>query len=183
MIKIYSPPSCGFSLFGDFVKYYIYTGKVNDEVVYVGKGTKNRHLHLNSGVSSCYSANQFHFQGGTIDVEIIEYFESEKDAISREKELILSIKPSWNIVYTINDTRPPNVRRRLGQKVDGSSSVYIGVRYSKNDGQRDRKKPWRAYLKLFGKFIHVGYYETEREAAEARDSYIKSNSIELPLNF
>jgi hypothetical protein len=60
-------------------------------------------------------------------------------------------------------------------KVDGTSSRYIGVSRT--------KQGWRAYVKVSGKQVWVGSYPTEMEAAQRRDIYVAQNGLKYRLNF
>ena len=55
--------------------YYVYTGYSDGELVYIGRGSGNRKLHLNSGVSHVHKANKLHFLGKQIEIswQIITY--------------------------------------------------------------------------------------------------------------
>ena len=56
------------------MEYYVYVGVLDSVIMYVGKGTKQRINHLNSGISSCYQANKLHFSGGKLDVYPVAHF-------------------------------------------------------------------------------------------------------------
>lgn len=138
------------------MNHYVYVGKMNGETVYVGKGCGLRYTHLNSGRSSCYRANQSHFNGELIDVEIVKRFEFSKDALDYEKYLIETCNPKWNI-------------KRKGMPIKQSRGIreYRGVQFIKSKPS----KQWRAYTHVNKVKVHIGYFETENEAKEARDSY------------
>ena len=53
------------------------------------------------------------------------------------------------------------------------TSKYIGVSLSKNLG-----KKWRSQIKINQKSIHLGMFNTEEEAYQARCEYEKNNNIE-----
>lgn len=135
--------------------YYVYVGKIGDEFVYVGKGTGKRYLHLNSGVSTSYSANESHFKGVKVSVDIVKRFEKSSDALSYETCLINLHKPKWNYQTKENKTKRKVVRE------------HKGVQFMKNK----TSKQWRAYTHIDGVKKHIGYFETEQEAKEARNSY------------
>lgn len=52
-------------------------------------------------------------------------------------------------------------------KYPRTSSRYIGVSYM--GGTHKRRKHWRAYVKVAGKQIAIGYFLTQEQAARARD--------------
>jgi hypothetical protein len=66
--------------------------------------------------------------------------------------------------------RTAQQRNRRGQK--DSSSQYVGVSFI----QRNQK--WMAGIKIDGKPKNLGLYQTELQAAIARDTYIVENNLE-----
>lgn len=171
------------------MKWYVYEGKYNGKVVYIGKGKNTRFTHLNSGVSSCYYANKAHFEGGLVDVSIIEYFQSSEEALLYEKQLIIEIQPEWNIVFSTGQPRSKGVKAGgsiKGMKRRTDKSKFMGVSYKTkgSGGKRGEEKHWRAKVTHNGRSIHIGYYAREIDAAIARDLYIVNNGLdEFPLNF
>jgi hypothetical protein len=73
------------------VKYYVYIVKVDGEIKYVGKGTKERFKHAVSGTSSVPELNRDFFAGKTIEVFKAYFRESSKDAEEIEKSYISSL--------------------------------------------------------------------------------------------
>lgn len=142
--------------------YYIYYGRLNGEIVYIGKGKGDRFRHLNSGMSSCYFANKAHFEGEVVDVEIVERFENNDDALSRESELIRELNPLWN--YQLSKVKPlghnPNKRIR---KATGVQRVKLKNGYA-----------WKAYIRIEGSKVHIGQFKTEKEAIDARKKFEES---------
>lgn len=134
------------------MEYYVYVGTLNNEIVYVGKGSGDRYLHLNSGTSSSYQANKSHFEGSYVSVSIVERFETSEEALEFETQLIQMYAPKWN--YQISGFRPRNI-------------PGVGVQLMKNK----LVNPWRAYGYKEGKKIHIGYYATREQAIEARSNY------------
>lgn len=55
--------------------FYVYQAKLDNEIIYIGKGTKYRYTHCLRKWKNC-------------EVTILEYFESAEDAFVREEELI-----------------------------------------------------------------------------------------------
>lgn len=55
--------------------FYVYEAKIDNNVIYIGKGTKNRYKHCYRKWKNC-------------EVNILEYFDSSEDAFKKEKELI-----------------------------------------------------------------------------------------------
>lgn len=75
--------------------FEVYIARHEDEVLYIGEGVKGRHLHLTSGISHCYEANRYHFEGIELDIEVIEY-STKSEVVSMEKVLIKDLEPLWN---------------------------------------------------------------------------------------
>ena len=57
-------------------------------------------------------------------------------------------------------------QRNCRRHAANPSSQYLGVNWEKSRGT------WRARVKVSGKQIHLGYYATELEAAQAREAFI-----------
>lgn len=85
-----------------------------------------------------------------------------------------------------SDNRPENLRilsrsdnlRAFMRKKKGASSVYRGVSWD------SWHKKWKAFIQIDGKLKHLGRYDDEVEAAEARDRAAISNGyFPESLNF
>lgn len=65
-------------------KYYVYCAYgINNEILYIGKGSGNRYQHCNSGISSNKALNRYYFnngEGDCIRVEILYEYLSKKEA-------------------------------------------------------------------------------------------------------
>lgn len=146
--------------------YYVYAGYSGDQLMYIGKGKENRDSHLNSGCSHVYEANKFHFSGGVLEVVRIADHLEELDALELEAFVILEASPLWNSASTGNT-----------YKRSESTSKYLGVSLMNKRGKR-----WRAFCKVDRSKVHIGYYDTEIEAAKARDQYMIDNQICGKLN-
>lgn len=81
-------------------RFIVYEGSLDGVVVYVGMGSEDRHLHLNSGVSHLYDANKAHFKGKKILVQIVKAGLSKEAALQLERHLIEEKQPVWNSTYT-----------------------------------------------------------------------------------
>ena len=68
-------------------------------------------------------------------------------------------------------TRSENARNNKGHK--GRASRYKGVYFDKwHKGFKNRGYlPWRAYTRVMGKRIWLGYYATQEEAGQAYNEY------------
>jgi|TARA_R110000744_G_scaffold122529_1_gene227509 hypothetical protein len=74
-------------------------------------------------------------------------------------------------------TNAGNQRAHIS-KLEGCSSQYRGVCWDK------RSKKWLANCKIDYKARHIGYFDDERDAAIARDTYVFSQGFPLEgLNF
>lgn len=86
--------------------FYVYVAYgVNSEVLYVGKGSGNRYKHCLSGASNCAAINRYFFQNGedgSITVDIIKYFCTNKAALEYEVEKIVELKPLFNSDHNVN---------------------------------------------------------------------------------
>ena len=68
----------------------------------------------------------------------------------------------------------PQLNARNGKSRKNSTSSYIGVHLKK----KYKNKKWAARLKIWGKDQHIGYFNTELEAAIARAKFIIRNNLE-----
>jgi len=85
------------------------------------------------------------------------------------------------------DNRVKNLRlssyqaNRANCHTENSTSKFIGVSVASD---RQRKKPFRVQAKLNGTKIHLGYFESEIDAAKAYDAYaIQTYGKSAALNF
>lgn len=77
-------------------KYYVYiVVSPSKEVMYIGKGTKDRCLHTLSGTSSNYYLNRDHFLGIVHKVYIYDIFDSEQEALNVEEALQKALNPKY----------------------------------------------------------------------------------------
>lgn len=84
-----------------------------------------------------------------------------------------------------SDNRIQNLRAATIQEnncnlapIEGASSCFIGVTFDKNSGK------WLSRVQNAGSSKHLGCYDSEDEAAFARDVYVAQNlSSFYPLNF
>lgn len=70
--------------------YYVYICFLFDEIVYVGKGTKDRIKHCNSGKSSNVRLNEAYFKYGKDSLKAVKVLEgcTEEQALQVEKHYI-----------------------------------------------------------------------------------------------
>lgn len=111
----------------------VYIGYCGDVCVYVGEGKAGRECHLNSGISHVYEANQQHFKGKKIRVEIRHSGISKQEALVLEKNYIETLKPLWN--RDMSTTRFSKVevnrilRKCFGRKLKTKTTQVEVARY------------------------------------------------------
>ena len=93
----------------------------------------------------------------------------------------LGYTPS-NCTFSTKQEQQYNRDKRDNKKY---SSKYLGVSRLKPSKRMTSplKKEWRARVQSKGKEIYCECFETELEAAKARDKYCVDNSINVVLNF
>jgi hypothetical protein len=62
---------------------------------------------------------------------------------------------------------------------NGSYSKYIGVSYNKSHKESLKTKRWNANIRINYKLIFIGCFNTEDEAAIARDEYVIKNGLDF----
>jgi len=83
-----------------------------------------------------------------------------------------------NDIGNLRMTTGSGNRRAHQNKRNGCSSQYRGVCWRKN------RKKWRAHCNIDGNVKFIGYFDDERDAAIARDTYVFSRGFPLEgLNF
>lgn len=87
------------SLIGNFLNakdHYVYAAIFNGEIVYIGRGTHSRYLHVLSGASSSKYLNMLHFQEEKVIVGIVQDGLSKKESMQMEKYYLSKYKPVGN---------------------------------------------------------------------------------------
>ena len=91
-------------------KYYVYVAYgVEEEVLYVGKGSGERYRHCLFGGSTNPDINRYYFQNGefgSITVNKDEHFETDEEALEHEKYLIKTLKPLFNTDHVEKEGKP-----------------------------------------------------------------------------
>lgn len=78
-------------------EFYVYVAEFAGVVYYVGKGSKTRYKHCNSGKSGNAELNRLHFLGVNFNVYSMSDGLSEQDAFALEDKLIKSLNPLYNV--------------------------------------------------------------------------------------
>jgi hypothetical protein len=78
--------------------HYVYVAKAGEVVVHVGKSFGRRYLHCLSGRSTNYELNRLHFAGEKVSVEIYRDGLNHEGALKPEREMILELQPTGNVV-------------------------------------------------------------------------------------
>lgn len=66
---------------------------------------------------------------------------------------------------------------QMQEKKSTHSSQFRGVSWHK------ARNKWQTQIKINGKRIHLGRFDSEEEAAQAYDEYIMDNNLDRELNF
>lgn len=131
----------------------VYVCKLNDEIVYVGKGKLGRHKHCNSGTSHVFELNKIYFTEGSnvLAVNVVRYFKTDEEARKYEKLLISKYNPKFNKALTGNCNKASTsseslkMRREIKSYIKDKEVKKLGNNYSK-------------YYKLVDEFLnHFGY--------------------------
>lgn len=83
-------------------EHYVYCAILDDEYIYIGKGSGLRYLHVTSGKSNNYDLNQLHFSGITPTVKILANNLNHNSARAEEERLIKLHQPKYNKHHTSN---------------------------------------------------------------------------------
>jgi len=113
-------------------EYVVYQASHNGELYYVGHGVKGRESHVNSGCSHVYELNRMHFEGNIFELTL-EYHPTKELAAEREKGLIQSRRPQFNVVYCSNSKT--DKMRSLSLLLD---FIQISVEKARKEGLCNR---------------------------------------------
>lgn len=115
---------------------------VNQEILYVGKGNKDRYKHCIDGASSNKDLNRYFFsngEDGSIVVKIDKYFNCSEDALTYEQECITKLKPPFNKLGSENFSAkkttdiPIEDRLRYGYSIDLSKLIKLYIKAIKDE--------------------------------------------------
>lgn len=81
--------------------YEVYCAYNEKEIIYIGYGKIGRHKHCISGISHVYNLNKEHFCGRPVQVKVLKYFSTNKEAKEAEKKLISFCKPKYNTLLKV----------------------------------------------------------------------------------
>lgn len=77
--------------------FYVYVAEYGGVVYYVGKGSKTRYKHCNSGKSGNAELNRLHFLGVTFNVYSMSDCLTEQSAFLLEDQIIKKLNPLFNV--------------------------------------------------------------------------------------
>lgn len=81
---------------GGLKVHIVYIARYRGKVMYVGEGLPDRYTHLTSGTSHIYAANKHHFEGKSLQIDVVEEGLTKVESTEREAELIVKLSPEWN---------------------------------------------------------------------------------------
>ena len=102
-------------------EYYVYCAYgVNNEILYIGKGSGNRYQHCNNGISSNKALNRYYFangEGACIKVRKLHTNLTNSEASRLETLEIKSLQPLFNIVgvFDSNNSKPSCIYEAIKQ--------------------------------------------------------------------
>lgn len=99
---------------------------------------------------------------------------STREKISKSH---LGMKHSPDAIDLMKKVKHRENHPSFGKKRKNASSDFFGVHYNKS---RER---WVGSITLDGKYIQMGYFKNEVDAAKAYDLYILKNNLSNPINF
>ena len=106
---------------------------------------------------------------------MIGYFESEEEAYNaREDYLKGNYKKNVSVTNKKQYVNRKNQNIIPEKKSNGQYSYYDGVTY--NIGVHK----WNAYIKKNGKNFNLGFFNSEDEAYQARENYLKEHHLSIP---
>lgn len=113
-------------------EYYVYACMVNDLLVYVGKGKKDRILHCTSGRSSCAELNRDLFKYGKYKFNVFKVVENltEDQAYAMEKAVLLWDQDSLSSLY--NRTYGKNSKQDFDEQLALEFWYMFGSKTEKN---------------------------------------------------
>lgn len=115
-------------------KYCVYSHSIAGKVFYVGKGKSDRPF---ARVSRNKAWNKITEAAGSFDVEIIQWFDHNRDALVREAAEIKLSKPAANMVH--NGYLPP---KRCAEKTNLAQyqfGVWLTAKQRKELGERAKE--------------------------------------------
>lgn len=152
-------------------KKYIGKGRVIDRIIYHKQKLKNN-SHPNKELQEEYNI----FGEHNFNFYILE--ECKKELCNEKEIYYISLYKTNKKDNGYNKTPGGDGGTGSRNKRKDSPSRFYGVRISK----RKTKNKWHAHTTLKNKFVHIGYFNSETEAAEAYNNYVIYNNLDFPLN-
>ena len=174
--------------------YYVYVhSKPNGSPFYVGKGTRGR--AFTSGKRS-WGWTQMVEECGGVDVRIVKYFETEKEAWDFEKALIKELRQQGhNLINLSEGGRGPNgykqseeTRRYKSLLMQGYKHRTVTCPNCGTSGGETSMRRWhfekctgakifKARTTVNGKRVFLGNYATKEQAAMVVQRYLAGGVV------
>lgn len=110
------------------MKYYVYTHKLNGEIIYVGKGTRNRayRFYRRSELWKTIVGDK----QDLIKADIVAWFDDEMEAFEYESKLTAQYKSMGlcRANITVGTKLTENTKRIISEKLKGESNGMYGIR-------------------------------------------------------
>ncbi|MGJ3195089.1 NUMOD3 domain-containing DNA-binding protein [Peribacillus frigoritolerans] len=110
-------------------KYYVYMHVLNDEVIYVGKGSGSRRYfsHRSKRWKEIVGDNK-----ALIKIEIVERYDDEEDAYKHEEQLTTYYKSIGQCKANINigKKHSKESKRKISEKGKGENNSMYGKKFS-----------------------------------------------------
>jgi len=131
-------------------KYYVYVHKLNDEVIYVGKGSGSRMYfsHRSEQWKKVVGENK-----ALIKIEVVKRFDDDEKAYKFEKELTAYYKSIGQCKANINigKNHVEIVKQKISEKVKGKNNSMYGKKFSNEHKRKLSEAHKRENNHLYGK--------------------------------
>ena len=160
-------------------KFYVYAAYgINNELLYIGKGKGDRWKHCASGISSSRDLNRYYFsngEGDCIKVKILQRFNNDSAASSKELELIKQYSPPFNL----SGARVTNIKM-----MDEIKEHYKLVRkYLECSRTEKGSKMASGWLTKYKNFVNLVGYKNLLEGVNISKDSIKMYGCPKALGF
>ncbi len=135
-------------------------------------------------IDRCYNSNSNEYENyGQCGIVVCDEWKNDYETFK-----VWALKAGYNKELTIDrintngNYEPDNCRWATYKqqilnrnKNKSNKSGYIGIWYTKN------MKKWKSDISINYKHTYLGYYDTQKEALEARNKYIIDNGLDYPI--